>query len=415
MAALTANHLKALLTPAIFAQQQYYKLSGLRDRILNLSLMVAAVLTLLWRQVPGVQELTRLLAREDLLWCRATKVAQQSLSERFLVFPAELFERVFQDLLPRLQLNWQQRVKRPLPDSVKFTLLNFERIWIADGSTLEALFRKLKSLEDFKPGQLAGKICTVIDLVTRLPIKVWFHTKPAASETNFEAALLNLLSPKTLVLLDRGFYHFLFLQQLINQDVHFITRLKAKASLKYLNIFSYDHSVKDRLIKLGTVRRGAPVLTLRLIEIKIDKTTYSYITSVLDPHILPPYVVADLYRRRWRIEEAFYTVKRLLGLSYLWTGSINGVKLQVWATWLFYAVLVDLADAVADELSLPFDRISLEMIYRGLYHFSVAYDKGKALDPIKYFAAQENQDLGVVKYLRKPVSKLDLSPFPAPS
>jgi len=26
--------------------------------------------------------------------------------------------------------------------------------------------------------------------------------------------------------------------------------------------------------------------------------------------------------------------------------------------------LVDLGDAVADELSLPFDRISLEMIYR---------------------------------------------------
>ncbi len=59
--------------------------------------------------------------------------------------------------------------------------------------------------------------------------------------------------------------------------------------------------------------------------------------------------------------------------------------------------------------------ISLEMIYRGLYHFSVAYDKGKADDPVKYFAASENQDLGVVKYLRKPVSKLDLSPFPAPS
>lgn len=108
-------------------------------------------------------------------------------------------------------------------------------------------------------------------------------------------------------------------------------------------------------------------------------------------------------------------VKRLLGLSYLWTGSINGVKLQVWATWLFYAVLVDLGDAIADELSLPFDRISLEMVYRGLYHFNVAYDKGKATDRVKYFAAKENQDLGVVKTLRKPVPKLDLSPFPAPT
>jgi hypothetical protein len=410
-----SQQLKALLTPAIFAQEKYYKQLGLRDRIINLSFMLSAVLTLLWRQVPSVQELTRLLAREDVLWGRATQVAQQSLCQRFLVFPAELFERVFKDLLPKLQLNWQQRVKRPLPDSVKYALKKFERIWIADGSTLEALFRKLKSLEHLKAGQLAGKICTVIDLVTRLPVEVWFHTNPSASDTNFEASLLNLLPPKTLVLLDRGFYHFLFFQQLINQKVHFISRLKARASIQVLQVFTSTNSVKDKLIKLGTGRGGAPILTLRLVEIKVGKTSYSYLTSVLDPVLLPPHVVADLYRRRWRIEEAFYIVKRLLGLSYLWTGSINGVKLQVWATWLFYAVLVDLGDAVADELSLPFDRISLEMIYRGLYHFSVAYDKGKAEDPVKYFAAPENQDLGVVKYLRKPVPKLDLSPFPAPS
>lgn len=94
------------------------------------------------------------------------------MSERFLVFPAELFERVFKDLLPQLQLNWQKRLRRPLPDSVKFALHNFDRIWIADGSTLEALFRKLKSLENLKVGQLAGKICTVIDLVNRLPVEV---------------------------------------------------------------------------------------------------------------------------------------------------------------------------------------------------------------------------------------------------
>ena len=60
------------------------------------------------------------------------------------------------------------------------------------------------------------------------------------------------------------------------------------------------------------------------------------ITTVVEPERLPPYVVANLYRRRWRIEEAFSTVKRLLGLAYLWTGSINGVQLQIWATWLFY-------------------------------------------------------------------------------
>ena len=62
-----AHQLEALLTSAIAAQQKYYRQLGLRDHVFNLSLMVAAVLTLLWRQVPGVQELTRLLAREDSL------------------------------------------------------------------------------------------------------------------------------------------------------------------------------------------------------------------------------------------------------------------------------------------------------------------------------------------------------------
>lgn len=52
------------------------------------------------------------------------------------------------------------------------------------------------------------------------------------------------------------------------------------------------------------------------------------------------------------------------------------------------------------------------MIYRGLYHFSVARQKGQSTDPIKYFSAPENQDLGVVKQLRKPNVKLIAAPFP---
>jgi hypothetical protein len=60
----------------------------------------------------------------------------------------------------------------------------------------------------------------------------------------------------------------------------------------------------------------------------------------------------------------------------------------------------------------PIDSISLEMIYPGLYHFYVAHQKGKATDPIEYFVAPENQDLGVVKQQPKPNIKLIVAPFP---
>ena len=56
--------------------------------------MVAALLLLLWRQVPSVCELARLLGREDLFWAPKITVSQQALSQRFLVFPAEIMQRV---------------------------------------------------------------------------------------------------------------------------------------------------------------------------------------------------------------------------------------------------------------------------------------------------------------------------------
>jgi hypothetical protein len=73
-----AGHLTALLTPSIKSQSKFFRELGLRERIITLPLMVAAVLTLLWRDVPGVTELTRLLKEEGFLWCPRTKVSQQA-------------------------------------------------------------------------------------------------------------------------------------------------------------------------------------------------------------------------------------------------------------------------------------------------------------------------------------------------
>lgn len=94
----------------------------------------------------------------------------------------------------------------------------------------------------------------------------------------------------------------------------------------------------------------------------------------------------------------------------MWTGAANGLQLRVWATWLLYAVLVDLSDAVAEELSRPLDQIPLEMVYRGLYHFCGAFQRGEATDPVKYLAAQT--DLGIVKRRRKYRERQRLDKFP---
>ncbi len=71
-------------------------------------------------------------------------LSQQAISQRFLTFPSQLFEKVFKDLLPHLQASWQRRNHRKIPQSVQFTLMKFEKIWVVDCSILEALFQKLE-------------------------------------------------------------------------------------------------------------------------------------------------------------------------------------------------------------------------------------------------------------------------------
>ena len=93
---IVAQQLEDLVKPCAFKQLGAYRGLGMRERLLSLPLMVAVVLSLLWRQVPSVRELHRMLARENLLWAKVTQVSQQALCQRFLTFPASLFEEVLQ-------------------------------------------------------------------------------------------------------------------------------------------------------------------------------------------------------------------------------------------------------------------------------------------------------------------------------
>lgn len=140
---------------------------------------------------------------------------------------------------------------------------------------------------------------------------------------------------------------------------------------------------------------------MRLVEWLHQGKWYCYLTKVVDPALLPAEYVVALYWQRWRIEDSFNVIKRLLGLAFFWTGSINGIQIQIWATWILYAVLIDLTDAVAEALNKPFQALSIEMVYRGLYHFTVApHHRGKADDPVAYLAA-DAKGLGILKRERK--------------
>jgi hypothetical protein len=390
------QYLTEVIHPATLNQIAHFQRLGLRQRVLTLPVMVALVLTMIWRQIASVATLVRMLRDEGFLWNSPVLVSEQALSQRLRVFPAALFLHVFQELLPVMRARWEQR-QRPLAPVIAWAQARYAAVLAVDGSTLDALVRKVGLLRQAVVHPLAGRITALLDLGSRLPQDVWYEEDAKAHDQRFWPRIVASLSAGTLLILDAGYTNFGVFLQLGVAQITWITRAKSNLAFRVERVLLSTTQLKDAVVWIG---EGAERQQVRLIQVLVGPTWYRYLTNERDAERLPPLYVVALYRQRWRIEDAFAIVKRLLGLAYFWTGSVNGVQLQVWATWLLYAVLLDLTDAVAEALNRPFTELSVEMVYRSVYHFTQAFHRGAATDPIAYLA--ENAPwLGIIKRTRK--------------
>jgi len=139
------ERLRDLVVPAIATQEAAVRQLGLRSRLLPLSVLVALVISPIWRQLgAGGSEAARLLAIEGLLWSGLITVSQQAISLRLRVFPATLFLGVLQALLPTLAARWQAR-QRPLPRALAWAQTHYTAVLAVDGSTLDAVLRCARS------------------------------------------------------------------------------------------------------------------------------------------------------------------------------------------------------------------------------------------------------------------------------
>ena len=83
--------LAEILHPALLNQTAYFHELGLRERLLNLPVMMAFALSLVWRHLGSVTEAVRVLKREGLLWVEPVRVSQQAVEQRLRSLPADLF------------------------------------------------------------------------------------------------------------------------------------------------------------------------------------------------------------------------------------------------------------------------------------------------------------------------------------
>src|SRR5437867_1424849 len=99
-----------VLSPSLLAPRQMerrdprqpQRVIRMRQRLLTLPVMVAIIVSLVWRRMPAVTEVQRVLAREGLLWVTPMRVSPQALIKRLDVLPAAVMGQLFAEVCVRL-------------------------------------------------------------------------------------------------------------------------------------------------------------------------------------------------------------------------------------------------------------------------------------------------------------------------
>ena len=258
------DRLTELILPATQTEQATaHQTFQLRVRTLTPVVMMALVISLIWRQVGGLSDGVRLLNSEGLLWAAATAVSQQAVSLRLGSLPAALFLRVLMTVLPLLQARWQAR-QRPLPPELAWVLERYSQIVAVDGSTLDALIRQTGLLRGAAVHPLAGRMTALLDLCSRLPLRVWYELDPNAHDQREWPQIVAALKTGALLIMDMGYLNFAVFAQLSQAPVKFITRAKTNLAYDLDRVLQRSANVHDLIIWVG---HGDQRQRLRLVQV----------------------------------------------------------------------------------------------------------------------------------------------------
>ena len=230
----------------------------------------------------------------------------------------ELFEEMFHLVLARVQT-----IVQP---THKFRFKN--RLLSLDSTTID-LCASVFDWAHYMRTKGAVKLHMVVDHAGYLPLYCAITTGKAsdiqlARSLNVEAG--------TIMVFDRGYIDFPWLQSLTERGVWFVSRLRRSDPVEVIkdNLSQSPSVIADELIRVGKVRAdGFQPLTLRRVTVFDDKgEPFQIVTNNFQ---LAATTIGKLYRDRWQIEIFFKAIKQNLHIKTFVGTSANALKIQVWA------------------------------------------------------------------------------------
>ena len=240
--------------------------------------------------------------------------------------PAGLFEDVFYDLLGRCQA---------LVGPRKFRFKN--KLYSLDATVID-LCLSVFDWAKFRRAKGAIKLHLLLDHDGYLPT-FCLMSEGRVHEINVARTLE--LPSGAVVVMDRGYVDYLWLDALDAQGVFFVTRLKENA------LFSLEAQLSepkgcilaDDIIHLpGSGKSFNPERVLRRVVVW-DEVNEREIVLLTNNFKLAASTIAALYKERWQIELFFKALKQNLKIKTFIGTSANAVRIQIWTALIAILIL----------------------------------------------------------------------------
>ena len=226
-----------------------------------------------------------------------------------------------------------------------------ETVYALDSSTIDlclsvfpwARFRKTKG---------AIKLHTLLDLRGDIPTFIWI-TDGKIHDVN----VLDHLIPEagSIYVMDRAYLDFYRLYQLHQCSAIFVTRSKTNTGLRRLYSNKVDKSTGVRCDQIVVLtgyysKKDYPEKLRRIKYFDAEKgRSFVFLTNQFT---LPPEIIAELYRYRWRVEIFFKWIKQHLRIKSFYGTSENAVKTQIWIAVSTYVLVAIMKKRLKIDLTL---------------------------------------------------------------
>ncbi|MFQ6678823.1 MAG: IS4 family transposase [Fidelibacterota bacterium] len=238
----------------------------------------------------------------------------------------EIFQEVFYHLVQKTQ---------HISTKKRFRFKN--KVKVLDSTTI-SLCLSLFPWAKFRQSKGAIKLHCEYELEKQIPT---FLTITDGKSSDIRVARKMSFEKGTILVIDRGYVDYSWLNLLNLQGVFFVTRLKG--NVKYRVIQRLPKKKKtgitaDQIIRLIGQKANCIPIELRRIRYKNpeDGNVYEFLTNIFN---LAATTITLIYKARWDIELFFKWVKQNLKIKTFLGTNENAVMSQIWAALSLYLII----------------------------------------------------------------------------